>query len=201
MIQRKQPSATDPVHSSHLSNNVAERLTTCILNAGWIPVTNAQLLQHHQKLPRELASSREQIDDVWRLTIASILNADRSRVFHALTVPEYVEAWLCSPADVLRQLSVSLAPNGFRIKCHAHSGHEIDITASYVMLRRSKVLFTWRRSTLLNGPTSLVLIRLYGEFARTRVCLNHVGLGSFEEYRWHHDMWEASLAKLSALFK
>ena len=162
---------------------------------------NTQLLEHQQKLPRALAISGEVFDDAWRVTVASTLNADRGRIFHALTVPEYIEAWLCPPGNVQHQPSVWRTPNGFRIECRIQSNQEIEIDGSYMMLRRSKVLFTWRKDVLPHGPSSLVLIRLYGEFARTRVCLDHVGLASFEEQQWHQDMWMASLAKLSALFK
>jgi len=156
---------------------------------------------HPDKLPGILAHHRQLVEHAWHLTITSCLYADRNRIFYALTIPEYIEAWFCAPGDSLRQPSVTLTPNGFRIKHCAQLGSEIDIIGSYMMLRRSKLLFTWQRNLIPNGPTSLVLIRLYGEFAWTRVCLYHVGLKSLDEQEWHQEMWKASLNKLSGIFK
>jgi uncharacterized protein YndB with AHSA1/START domain len=156
---------------------------------------------HPDKLPRILAHRRQLVDDAWHLTVTSCLNADRNRIFQALTVPEYIEAWFCTPGDSLRQPSVSLTQNGFRIKHCARLGADIDILGFYMMLRRSKLLFTWQRKVAANSPTSLVFIRLYGEFTRTRMRLYHVGLKSVEEHEWHQEMWEASLSRLNALFK
>jgi len=162
---------------------------------------NSCALLHRDKLPRILARHRHLIDDAWPLTVTSYLNADRSRIFQALTVPEYIEAWFCLPGDTLRQASVSLIPNGFRIKRYIPVGPEFDVAGSYMLLRRSKMLFTWQRDIARNDPTSFVFIRLEGEFTRTRIRLHHVGLKSVEEQEWHQKMWETSLIRLSALFK
>lgn len=137
----------------------------------------------------------------WDVAVSAIANADRNRILHTLTVPEYVEAWLCLPGDTMPSVSASRNESGYRIQRSGPCGIEMDISGSYLTLRRAKLLFTWQRHAGEVRPASMVLIRLYGEFARTRLCLYHVGLGSAEEQAWHLEMWKGSLDRLSALFR
>lgn len=159
------------------------------------------VLQQQIKPPRIPAGGGRISNGRWDLAISSIANADRSRILRALTVPEYMEAWLCMPGDTMPSVAASRTADGYRIRRYGHGGLETDISGSYQTFRRGKLLFTWQRKAAGAGPMSLVLIRLYGEFARTRLCLYHVGLGSAEERAWHLEMWKGSLDKLSALFR
>lgn len=159
------------------------------------------VLQQQVKPPRIPASGGRIPTGGLHLAISSIANAVRSRILQALTVPEYMEAWLCLPGDTMPSVSASRTPNGYRIQRHGSCGCEIDIAGSYLTFRRTKLLFTWQDRAGVAGPESLVLIRLHGEFARTRLCLYHLGLGSREIRDWHLDMWKGSLDRLSALFK
>jgi hypothetical protein len=158
-------------------------------------------LQQQTKPPRIPACSCKIPTGSWQLAISSSANADRSRILQALTIPEYIEAWLCLGGDGTRPVFASRTANGYRIQRFGPYGLELDISGSYLTSRRSKLLFTWQNDASQDRPMSLVLIRLYGEFARTRLCLNHVGLISAEECQWHHEMWKTSLDRLSALFK
>jgi len=158
-------------------------------------------LQQEMKIPRISARGGLIPSGAWHVAISAIANADRSRILQALTVPEYMEAWLCLPGDPKHPTSASRTANGYRIQRSGPCGLDVDIAGSYLTFRRTKVLFTWQDNTCEGRPMSLVLIRLYGEFARTRVCLYHVGLPSAEERAWYLKMWGASLERLSALFK
>jgi uncharacterized protein YndB with AHSA1/START domain len=169
--------------------------------SGWFLAMSTYILQHQLKPPRIPAGSGRIPDGGWDLAISSIANADRSRILRALTVPEYMEAWLCLPGDTMPSVSASRTANGYRIQRFGPHGVEIDISGTYRTFRQAKLLFTWQRNAEETKPTSLVLIRLYGEFARTRLCLHHVGLGSAEERDWHLEMWKGSLDRLRALFR
>ena len=131
------------------------------------------------------------------VAVSTIVNADRARIFQALTVAEYMEAWLCFPGSAETSASVSRDGSGYRIE---RRGSEACICGAWLTMRRGRLLFTWQCGGRETSPESLVLIRLYGEFARTRVCLHHVGLDSAKERAWHLELWTASLNKLSALF-
>jgi hypothetical protein len=159
------------------------------------------VIQQQVKPPRIPACGGRIPTGAWHLAISSVANADRSRILQVLTVAEYIEAWLCLPGDTMPSVSASRTANGYRIQRYGRYGDEIDIAGSYLTIRRTKLLFSWQNNAGEVGPTSLVLVRLYGDFARTRLCLYHVGLRSAEARDWHLEMWKVSLERLSALFK
>jgi len=165
----------------------------------WSLIMSTYVLQQQIKPLRIPAGGGRIPAGGWQLAVSSIANADRSRILQALTVPEYMEAWLCLPGDTMPSVSASRTANGYRIQRYGPHG-EVDISGSYQTFRRTKLIFTWQSNAREGGPESLVLIRLYGEFARTRLCLRHIGLASAEERAWHLEMWQRSLDRLSALF-
>ena len=127
------------------------------------------------------------------------VNADRNRIYQALTVPEYIEAWLSVPCRVAGRSGVPGAEDfssiDFGCTLHAHC----RIFCSYKVRRRSKLVFTWQHLMPAEATSSMVKIRLLGDFGRTTVHVTHVGLTLSDE-QWHEDLWTSSLLKLSKLF-
>ena len=190
-----------PSHSSHKSIGSANWVDTCFLrNRGFLAMST-YVLQQQARSPRVPTGGGRIRAGGWDVAVSAIANADRNRILHTLTVPEYMEAWLCLPGGTMPSISASRSENGYRIQRSGPRGTEMDISGSYLTFRRTKLLFTWQRHVGEVRPASMVLIRLYGEFARTRLCLYHVGLGSAEEQAWHLEMWKGSLDRLSALFR
>lgn len=133
------------------------------------------------------------------------VSADKRRIFEALTLPEYIEAWFSLPCGHSNcQTFAAQADKSFQLDHYVSGDLNLRITGSYRTCRRGKMAFTWRKTRLLNEQSSmsesLVLIRLRGAFARSTVHLSHTGLFSESEYRWHCDLWDRSLKKLQALF-
>ena len=134
-----------------------------------------------------------------------VVGADRRRIYDALTVPEYIEAWMTLPGDHPGCHMVASQTGGvFRFDHFGDRGHDLSISGSYRVCRRGKLFFSWRRwaatDDLSRSSDSLVVIRLYGAFAKSTLCLEHTGLFSDNEYRWHKALWERSLSKLQSLF-
>jgi uncharacterized protein YndB with AHSA1/START domain len=133
------------------------------------------------------------------------VGADKRRVFDALTLSEYREAWWCVPGSHSDCYSAASATeDAYRLDHFVDGGLEFSIAGAYRVCRRSKIAFTWRRrsatSIHVSAPETLVTIRLQGAFADTAVALEHSGLFSPTEYRWHTEMWHLSLNKLRSLF-
>jgi uncharacterized protein YndB with AHSA1/START domain len=133
------------------------------------------------------------------------VSADKRRLFDALTLPEYREAWLVVPGSHSHCYTVVSETGGaFRLDHFAEGGLEFSIAGAYRVCRRSKMAFTWRKSNAtslhVSAPETLVTIRLQGAFSDTTVSLDHSGHFSPTEYRWHSEMWSLSLNKLRALF-
>lgn len=144
-------------------------------------------------------ASRSSIQDS-QVAIKVSVNANRQRIFQALTLPEYVEAWIAPPEDASQQRAVSTTPEGFRIEVPDSLGPESSISGSYLTLRRSKLIFTWQKGWSPDAPMSTVTIRLNGDFDRTEIILTHAGLNSRRECEWHRTFWHESIRRLSNLF-
>jgi uncharacterized protein YndB with AHSA1/START domain len=139
--------------------------------------------------------------DPWHIAMTESVNAERHRLFQALTLPEYIEAWMRVPGirgD--QQITVTCTQESYRISCSSSDALEVCIAGVYRVSRRSKMIFTWRKGTASNAPPSLVTIRLLGDFARTTMRLSHSGLASKAEYLWHRAFWESSMGRLRSLF-
>jgi len=127
------------------------------------------------------------------------VGADRHRIFQALTVAEYIEAWFSVPGGVADHIHVFTREDFFSINISSTQRQHIGILCSYKVCRRSKLLFTWAHNALSETALSLVNIRLLGDFGRTTVQVTHSGLAPSDQ-PWHLELWQLSLAKLRKLF-
>jgi uncharacterized protein YndB with AHSA1/START domain len=127
------------------------------------------------------------------------VNADRYRIYQALTVPEYIEAWLSVPHAIEGRTGVLAGLNSISIGYCCAQDQQFRIVCSYQVRRRSKLVFTWQNFASVEGASSLVKIRLLGDFKRTTIHVTHVGL-TVADQQWHERLWLSSLHKLSKLF-
>lgn len=137
----------------------------------------------------------------WSIDLTVSVRADRSRLYSALTIPEYMEAWMNLPGSG-EDGKVAIVPTdgGFCLVGAFPEGNERCIEAHYQVSRRGKLLLTWKNYCSENMQESKVAVRLLGDFARTNVQVLHTAIGSQEEYRWQRAFWEHSLHKLRLLF-
>jgi uncharacterized protein YndB with AHSA1/START domain len=162
---------------------------------------SAHALPHQGRFPGRLRGAAHSQQPCWHISLTVSVNADRYRLFHALTVPEYMKAWICLPGDKPHShVAVARTSASYRIDRFGAEGLETTIAGNYLFCRRSKMLFTWSKGTSGDPHVSLVLVRLCGDFARTSLCLSHSDLTSRTEYLWHQALWERSLNRLCSLF-
>ncbi|WP_348262898.1 SRPBCC domain-containing protein [Telmatobacter sp. DSM 110680] len=132
------------------------------------------------------------------ITAMTNVNADRSRIYHALTVAEYIEAWFSVPGAIAGHTRAFAHENSLSIRyCTQHQ--QFAILCSYHVCRRSKLMFSWQHSALDEATPSFVKIRLIGNFGRTTVHVTHAGL-TLSNQKWHENLWTLSLVHLSKLF-
>jgi uncharacterized protein YndB with AHSA1/START domain len=139
------------------------------------------------------------VEPLSTVSIVRSIHADRQRLFQALTMAEYVEAWFSPPGSPGGSTSVTMNPNSFSITYRAANTHQHRILCQYKVMRRSKIHFTWKRDSFEDTATSMVRIRLQGDFEKSIVHLSHFGLHSVDQ-RWHQSLWEKSLDMLARLF-
>lgn len=161
-------------------------------------MTTSALIPQRSLSIREWAS-RSPLEDFGAVQVTRSVNADRQRLFQALTLPEYIEAWFSAPEAVAGSSSVALSGNGFLVSCRGREAEWLTIRCSYRACRRSKLVFDWNCDQHFTASPSLVKIRLNGDFERTTVNVLHVGLDPSLQ-SWHQKLWKNSLEKLASLF-
>ena len=142
---------------------------------------------------------RRPLEESFCITAMKRINADRRRVFHALTVPEYIEAWFSAPGLLIGQTMACRWDRFLSISYSDVKDQRCRILCSYKVCRRSRLQFAWKRDGDVERQSSWVRIRLQGDFGRTTLQVSHFGL-DHRERQWHHDLWEASLETLCKLF-
>jgi len=136
------------------------------------------------------------------ITMQATIHADGRSIFHALTMPEYIEVWMCQPvADARSRVSALRVSQSYRIDFYRLGELDTSITGLFKICKPDKLLFTWHKFGVLDDAQSVVDIHIQEDSAQSSVRLRHVGLPSPEESRWHWQMWNNSLNKLAGLFE
>jgi len=185
--------------SSQIPTSTLQRQRTCTpSDRGPSPMSTSILAR---KPGRPIREWKTFLPTTQPLSVSAVtsVRADRNRLFQALTVPEYIEAWFSAPDAIEGSTQVSAREDFFSVSYASKDHGRVIIFCSYKVRRRSKLLFSWERSALSSGAPSLVSIRLLGDFGRTTVHVTHGGV-ALSDQQWHEDLWEASVRKLSKLF-
>jgi hypothetical protein len=146
--------------------------------------------------------SQQTLEKNWTIDLAVSVGADTRRIFQALTVPEYLEAWIDMPdrAEGSRVVA-SMETNGYRLDHYSAGRAAVHITGSYLFCHQRKLRLFWRKISPHSSTESLVDFRLRGNFGSSILELRHSALDSAEEFYWHRRLWQESLAKLALLLR
>jgi len=158
--------------------------------------------QHEDVLLSAEQKRLQQANPGSSLSFSVSVNADRRRIFHVLTIAEYMETWLLVPNRHHESpIHVASDPKGFNVQFLDEKGTPTTLVGSYQTYRTSKTNVLWHKASVRKSDLSMVKIRLNGDFERTTLSLTHSGLKSAEELHWHWQLWKRSLEKLSSLFE
>ena len=160
-------------------------------------MSTSECVVGYERLRLEWAKGTS-LDAGTEVSVRKSVNADRSRLFQAVTLPEYMDAWFVVPFAWPGSTCVTVGPGCFLVN-YRRDGRKERFVGSYKVLRRGKVQFSWNRDSFDETTSSLVRIRLLGDFERTTVHLTHVGLDETEQADYRI-LWQASLDKLARLF-
>lgn len=161
-------------------------------------MSTSNLVARYERVPL-LRLNPARVEDSAVVTVERSVNADRDRIFQVLTVSEYIDAWFSAPGSTAGSTEVTTGPECFLVSYRLVNGGEERFVGSYKVLRRGKIYFTWGRYGFEEGSSSLVRIRLKGDFGRTTVQLAHLGLRE-SEHLYYRSLWGASLERLASLF-
>jgi hypothetical protein len=157
---------------------------------------------HELTIPSIDERSRQTPETNWTIDLAIGVDADARRIFNALTVPEYLEAWIDMPDQAEgSRVVASMEPNGYRLDHYSGDHATVHITGSYLFCHQRKLRLFWRKISRQSSTESLVDFRLRGNFGSSILELRHSALDSAEDFHWHRRLWQGSLEKLALLFR
>ena len=119
------------------------------------------------------------------------LRADRSRIFYALTLPEYMELW-AGDASAISVTCESKSRDGgtFRLVSSLANGSTFIIKGKVEEYRpMRKVVFVWSHRVSGWDSESRVTINVLSRKTHVLVSIGHSGLSTQAERRYFQDLW------------
>ncbi|MGA2570978.1 MAG: SRPBCC domain-containing protein [Terracidiphilus sp.] len=151
---------------------------------------------------RRNGSAEDTRDTDWTIAMRVSVNADADRIFQALTVPEYLEAWIRLPGQVEGStVIVSQKADGYRLDHYRAGRVAASLISTYRFCHRRKMRLSWRNLSKPSAAASRVDFRIRGNFRDSILELRHTGLTCCDEFLWHQQLWRASLGKLTSLLR
>jgi uncharacterized protein YndB with AHSA1/START domain len=136
----------------------------------------------------------EQISDV---VLSYQIETDSGRVLYALSIPEYIEAWLRPPeTDDVR---FAFSPEGreaFRIDLFRGGLPLSSVRSSCRIVSSNQVRYTWKMTSPIDTTDTRVDIHLRCSPGGCILGLKHSGFRTSEESAWYYKMWHQSLENL-----
>jgi uncharacterized protein YndB with AHSA1/START domain len=128
--------------------------------------------------------------------------ADRSRVFYALSLPEYIEAWLRAPdTDDLSFVFNQVGGETFRIDLYRGQTLQASVDGSCWVVGANQVRYIWKITTVLDTTETLVDMKLLSGSGGCVLALKHSGFNDPTESARCRRMWEQSLECLGRLME
>jgi uncharacterized protein YndB with AHSA1/START domain len=128
--------------------------------------------------------------------------ADSSRVFYALSIPEYIEAWLQAPdTDDLRFVFNQIAEETFRIDLYRGETLQASVDGTCSVVGANQVRYIWRTTSPIGTTETLVDMKLLCGTSGCVLALKHSGFDDPDESARCSRMWHQSLERLSRLME
>lgn len=129
-------------------------------------------------------------------------NADGSRVFYAVSIPEYIEAWLKAPdTDELQCVFKQVAEETFRIDLYRGQTLQASIDGSCWVVGTNQVRYVWKTTSPMGTSETLVDMKLLCGSGGCVLALKHSGFRDQVESARCSRMWHQSLERLSRIME
>ena len=127
-------------------------------------------------------------------------NADTSRVFYALSIPEYLEVWLkASNTDDLHFVFNEIAEDTFRIHLYRGESLQASVDGSCWVVGANQVRYIWKTTSSIDTTETLVDMKLLSSSGGCVLALKHSGFNDPAESARCRRMWQQSLERLGRL--
>jgi uncharacterized protein YndB with AHSA1/START domain len=128
------------------------------------------------------------------------IEADSSRVFYALSIPEYIEAWLQAPDTADTKFVFNLVgQETFRIDLYRAEALQASVHGSCRVVGANRIRYIWKTISPTSTTETLVDMHLLSASDGCVLGLKHSGFRDTVESAWCCKMWYQSLEKLCRL--
>jgi hypothetical protein len=130
------------------------------------------------------------------------IEAETSRVLYALSIPEYIEAWLQAPDIADLQFVFNLvAQETFRIDLYRADAFQASVHGSCCVVGTNQVRYVWQTTSTAGTIETLVDMQLLCASDGCILGLKHSGFKDTVEREWCCSMWYQSMEKLCRLMR
>jgi uncharacterized protein YndB with AHSA1/START domain len=129
-------------------------------------------------------------------------NANASRVFYALSIPEYIETWLKTPhLGGMHFVFNLVAQETFRADLYCGESIQAIIHGTCRVVAANQARYLWKTTGLSGITETLVDMKLLCDSAACVLALKHSGFKDTNESLWYRAMWQQSLERLGRLME
>ncbi len=130
------------------------------------------------------------------------IQADVRRVMHALTIPEYIEAWMEFPGiERIACIAEGKEQAGVRLELYTAGKLRAQVRGRHCIMAPTHLMVAWSNVNRGASDDSLVDIRIRRMRQGCLVVLRHTQLGTSRKTLWNSTVWQRSLEKLSHLLE
>jgi uncharacterized protein YndB with AHSA1/START domain len=123
-----------------------------------------------------------------------------SRLFYALTLPEYIETWLTPPdADEVRCAGNPTGGEALSIQLRCNGRAANSILADYKRISMRELHIRWYIQSPAHVHASHLRISIRTVRADAHLRIRHSGFVNPSEWGWHQELWGLSLVKMQML--
>jgi hypothetical protein len=141
-------------------------------------------------------------DEGSSIAMSVCVNADAERIFQALTVSEFLEAWISWPDRTSHSvIHATQQKDGYQLDHCCIGRLPTRITGHFLFCHRRKMRLLWRKALGPRHHRSVVDFRIRGNFGSSLLELRHMELDSADEIAWHRELWLGSLERLASLLR
>jgi hypothetical protein len=138
----------------------------------------------------------------YTVALAYRVEAASSRVIFALSMPEYIEAWLQAPnVDGLRLTFHYLTQEAFGIELYCAERLQTSIHSSCRIVSANQVQYKWKTISSIAVSETAVDLQIRNSSGGCILGLQHSGFRDTQESAWYCRMWQESLAGLGRLMR
>jgi len=128
------------------------------------------------------------------------IEAETSRVLYALSMPEYIEAWLQAPDDdTFRFAFDPETREGFRIDLYQGEVRQSSLYSACRVVSSNQVRYVWKTISPNSISDTLFDMQLSSSPGGCILGLKHSGFKDNVESTWCYKMWHRSLECLCKL--